>query len=166
MKDLSNSSPWVIINGFLYTFWLIIADIWTIKSNWSWNLCIQLSEAHNLLPYSPVKYYMRVLIDQLLSFSPDGHKGRRSECMVTMYCYYVSCLENRKMLIVTACQLLSHYTLIMDYSLILLLSMWILNKQPWRYWRKYSEISALNVTDFILLRVLYICFKIVSNFYI
>ena len=44
--------------------------------------------------------------------------------MVTRFRYYLSCLEDRKMFIVTACQLLSHYALIMDYSLILLLFMW------------------------------------------
>ena len=40
----------------------------------------------------------------------------------------ISFLENRKMFIITACQLLSRYALIMYYSLMLLL--WILNWQP------------------------------------
>ena len=66
--------------------------------------------------------------------------------MVTRFRYYLSCcLDSRKMFIVTACRLLSHYALIMDNSLILLLSMWILNWQPWRYWRKYYAMSANTV---------------------
>jgi hypothetical protein len=45
--------------------------------------------------------------------------------MVTRFRYYLSsCLENReKMFIVTVCQLLSQYALIMDYSLFMLLSL-------------------------------------------
>ena len=64
--------------------------------------------------------------------------------MVTRFRYYLYyCLENRKMFIVTACQLLSHYIYIMDYSSILLLSMWIVILTAMKVLSFYSRSNGL-----------------------
>ena len=66
--------------------------------------------------------------------------------MVTRFRYYLYyCLEIRKMFIVTACQLLSHYALIyiMDYSSILLLSMWIVILTAMKVLSFYSRSNGL-----------------------
>jgi hypothetical protein len=127
-------------------------DIWAKKINLH---CGHLSDNISGHLSDTISIYPKIYVDNWMILTTSTYTHMQSitwVCFIRFRYYLSCCLGNRNMFIVTTCQLLLHYILIMDYSLILLLSMWIVNWQPWKYWRKYSEMSGSNVTDFILPR--------------